>query len=84
MFHKINEQLHNNHYYDDIPEEKRIKKFTFQYDPEYIEKLKKCFPKTNEKWDKNSSYTFQPYFVEQKARTDGEEVKPVKVIGADQ
>lgn len=55
--------------------------------PEYkkhIEKLKKYFPKTNEKWDKNSSYTFQPYFVEQKARTDGEEVKPVKVIGADQ
>lgn len=42
MFHKISEQLHNNHYYDDIPEEKRIKIFTFQYDPEYIEKLKKC------------------------------------------
>ena len=55
--------------------------------PEYkkqIEALKKHLPITNEKWDKNSSYTFQPYFVEQKARTDGEEVKPVKVIGADQ
>lgn len=25
-------------------------------------------PKVNKRWDKNSSYTFQPYFVEQKAR----------------
>ncbi|WP_418262558.1 sulfatase [Flavobacterium faecale] len=49
-----------------------------------IRKLKKYFPKTNEKWDKNSSYTFQPYFVKQKAQSNGEEVKPVNVIGADQ
>ena len=34
-----------------------------------IEKLKKQLPKTNAKWDSNSNYTFQPYFVEQKART---------------
>ena len=34
-----------------------------------IEKLKKHLPKTNAKWDSNSNYTFQPYFVEQKKRT---------------
>ena len=34
-----------------------------------IEKLKKHLPKTNVKWDSNSNYTFQPYFVEQKKRT---------------
>ena len=33
-----------------------------------IEKLKKNLPKTNAKWDSNSNYTFQPYFVEQKKR----------------
>ncbi|WP_341227465.1 sulfatase [uncultured Arcticibacterium sp.] len=47
-----------------------------------IEKLKKYLPKTNVKWDRNSSYTFQPYFVEQKARTSGSDRKPVHVIGA--
>ena len=47
------------------------------------EQLKKFFPTNNAKWDVNSSYTFQPYFVEQKARTSGEEVKEVQVIGAD-
>ncbi|RXP59381.1 sulfatase [Lutibacter sp. HS1-25] len=54
--------------------------------PEYkseIEKLKKYFPKTNKIWDANSSYTFQPYFVAQKARTNGADSKPLKVIGAD-
>ncbi|GIZ09468.1 sulfatase [Flavobacterium sp. UMI-01] len=59
-----------------------LAKFT-EYKSE-IKKLKKYFPKTNEKWNKNSSYTFQPYFVKQKAQSNGEEVKPVNVIGADQ
>ena len=36
-----------------------------------IEKLKKQLPKTNAKWDSNSNYNFQPYFVEQKKRTNG-------------
>lgn len=34
-----------------------------------IEQLKELLPKVNVKWDPNSSYNFQPYFVEQKART---------------
>ncbi len=34
-----------------------------------IEKLKQYLPKKNAVWDKHSSYTLQPYFVEQKART---------------
>ena len=29
-------------------------------------------------WDSNSSYTFQPYFVEQKERTSGSDGKPLK------
>lgn len=40
--------------------------------PEYvatIEEMKKFLPRTNLVWDKHSNYTFQPYFVEQKART---------------
>lgn len=40
--------------------------------PEYkeeIEGLKKYIPKINANWDPHSSYRFQPYFVEQKART---------------
>lgn len=48
-----------------------------------IEKLKKYLPTSNALWDRNSSYTFQPYFVEQKARTNGEEESEVDVIGAD-
>jgi len=48
-----------------------------------IEKMKGFLPKENSKWDAESNYTFQPYFVEQKARINGGEVKPVKVIGAD-
>lgn len=48
-----------------------------------IEKMKALLPKVNVKWDSKSNYTFQPYFVEQKARVNGEETKPVKVIGAD-
>lgn len=42
--------------------------------PEYSEKvvaLKRYLPSVNAKWDAYSSYTFQPYFVEQKARTSG-------------
>ena len=49
-----------------------------------IKLMKKLLPKVNAKWDEKSSYTFQPYFVEQKARINGEEKKPIKVIGADQ
>ncbi|WP_298763472.1 sulfatase [uncultured Polaribacter sp.] len=48
-----------------------------------IEKMKGLLPKVNMIWDEESSYTFQPYFVEQKARVNGEEKKPVEVIGAD-
>jgi len=33
-----------------------------------IKELKKQLPKKNAAWDPNSSYNFQPYFVEQKAR----------------
>ena len=36
-----------------------------------INSLKKYLPKVNVAWDANSSYNFQPYFVEQKARTGG-------------
>ena len=36
---------------------------------EKIEELKKLLPTKNVKWDVKSRYTFQPYFVEQKART---------------
>ncbi len=46
--------------------------------PEYAREkasLEKHIPKVNAKWDAHSSYTFQPYFVEQKARTEG---KPAK------
>jgi hypothetical protein len=48
-----------------------------------IKRLKKLLPEHNSTWDPNSSYTFQPYFVEQKARTSGTDGKTVKVIGAD-
>ena len=48
-----------------------------------IEALKALLPKVNSKWDSESNYTFQPYFVEQKTRVNGEENKPVDVIGAD-
>lgn len=50
---------------------------------EEIARLKEFLPKTNAHWDQNSSYTFQPYYVEQKARTNGTINRPVKVIGAD-
>ena len=36
---------------------------------EVIEGLKKYLPSINAKWNVHSSYTFQPYFVEQKERT---------------
>ena len=41
-------------------------------DPDYqdeINELKQYLPTTNARWDSLSSYRFQPYFVEQKART---------------
>ncbi len=47
-----------------------------------IEEMKQYLPTTNLKWDEYSSYTFQPYFVEQKARINGSDGRPVKVIGA--
>lgn len=34
-------------------------------------KMKINLPKVNAKWDPNSSNNFQPYFVEQKTRTNG-------------
>ncbi len=34
-----------------------------------IEELKKYLPEKNAKWNVHSSYSFQPYFVEQKERT---------------
>jgi arylsulfatase A-like enzyme len=40
--------------------------------PEYKKEIKRLInhlPKNNQKWDKHSSYTFQPYFVKQKARS---------------
>jgi arylsulfatase A-like enzyme len=52
-----------------------------QYGAE-INLLKQYLPKTNATWDQYSSYTFQPYFVEQKARTIGSNGKAVEVIGA--
>lgn len=55
--------------------------------PEYkdeVNALKGYLPKTNMTWDPNSSYTFQPYFVEHKARTSGSDGTPVEVIGAPQ
>ncbi|WP_200979941.1 sulfatase [Echinicola sp. 20G] len=36
---------------------------------EIVNDLKASLPNNNAKWDENSSYKFQPYFVEQKART---------------
>ncbi|MFC4722255.1 sulfatase [Geojedonia litorea] len=56
------------------------------HNPKYKEKikeLKEYLPKVNSKWDSESNYTFQPYFVEQKARVNGEAVKAVKIIGAE-
>ncbi|WP_066630677.1 sulfatase [Labilibacter marinus] len=47
-----------------------------------IKALKKYLPETNAKWDSLSSYTFQPYFVNQRARSRGEKVGKVNVIGA--
>ena len=35
-----------------------------------IEKMKGFLPKMNSKWDEQSNYTFQPYFVEQKKRVN--------------
>ncbi|SHJ23360.1 sulfatase [Pseudozobellia thermophila] len=55
-------------------------------DPNYkdeITRLKQHLPAKNAHWDTNSSYTFQPYFVQQKARVNGAE-NNVKVIGAPQ
>lgn len=56
-------------------------------DPKYkdeINTLKGYLPKTNVTWDPNSSYTFQPYFVEHKARTSGSDGTPLEVIVAPQ
>ena len=36
-----------------------------------IEKMKALLPTVNSKWDSESNYTFQPYFVEQKTRVNG-------------
>lgn len=47
-----------------------------------IEKMKALLPEVNSKWDEASNYKFQTYFVEQKIRVNGEENKPVDVIGS--
>ena len=54
--------------------------------PDYkgeIDLLKKYLPTINVEWDSLCSYTFQPYWVDQKARTSGYDGQPVEVIGAD-
>lgn len=51
--------------------------------PDYrdeINALKAYLPKTNATWDPNSSYTFQPYFVEQKARTSSSDRTPIEGV----
>ena len=45
------------------------------------DRLKQVLPKINATWDPNSSYSFQPYFVEQKVRTSGSDDKHVKTNG---
>lgn len=42
--------------------------------------LKQKLPRVNAKWDAESNYTFQPYFVEQKKRLNGEKKLPIKGI----
>ncbi|WP_282035752.1 sulfatase [Saccharicrinis aurantiacus] len=39
------------------------------------EELKKCLPINSRLWDRHSNYTFQPYFVNQKKRTTGFDIK---------
>ena len=48
-----------------------------------IKRLKAHLPEKNALWDVNSNYTFQPYFVEQKARVNGSTLKNSTVIGAE-
>ncbi|GAL72685.1 hypothetical protein [Jejuia pallidilutea] len=43
-----------------------------------IEELKKLLPQVNSKWDSESNYTFQPYFVKQKSRVSGDSEKALK------
>ena len=46
--------------------------------PKYIAQIKlmkDLLPKINSKWDDESSYTFQPYFVDHKKRVNGEDQK---------
>lgn len=53
--------------------------------PDYkdkIDTLKQYLPQTNAIWDSLSSYTFQPYFVEQKARINDSDGKPLAPINA--
>jgi arylsulfatase A-like enzyme len=54
--------------------------------PEYeadVERLKQLLPQQNAKWDPNSSYNFQPYFVEQKARVGAAEWPADKLTNYD-
>jgi len=48
-----------------------------------INRMGKYLPKINALWDQNSSYSFQPYFVEQKNRTNGLTKEKTIIIGAD-
>jgi len=69
--------------HNDDPNEFKNQAKNTEYKDE-INALKGYLPKTNVTWDPNSSYTFQPYFVEHKARTSGSDGTPVEVIGAPQ
>ena len=47
-----------------------------------INRLKQYLPTINRNWDPNSSYTFQPYFVEQKAQTSDADHNAAKATDA--
>jgi len=48
-----------------------------------IASMKEKLPKINSNWDESSSYSFQPYYVEQKQRNSSTNYNPSKIIGAD-
>ncbi|TDT47395.1 arylsulfatase A-like enzyme [Maribacter spongiicola] len=48
-----------------------------------IASMREKLPKINSNWDESSSYSFQPYYVEQKQRTSSTNYNPPKIIGAD-
>ncbi|KPM30779.1 Sulfatase [Croceitalea dokdonensis DOKDO 023] len=48
---------------------------------EVLLSLSENLPSTNAKWDVDSQYTFQPYFVEQKSRTTKADVPVTEPVG---